>query len=152
MGQCNKSSSPAIFVVQASLRTGEDLKHYSVNILLGILETSFKGLNTRKDLNILRSTSTFDSANMVIDLKHHRWQNWLSFQPLQYNTAILHTSLLRLHIKIFVSTYPVTTTKKSIMFQMFLRYEPRWSTKPRAKILRDASTQKIPRKYASVCS
>lgn len=68
----NNSSSPAISVVQSRLRAGEHLEHYSVNILLGILETSFKGLKTRNDLNILRSTSTFDSANMVIDLKHHR--------------------------------------------------------------------------------
>lgn len=49
----------------------------------------------------------------------------------------------------FVATYPVKTTKKSIMFQMFLRYEPLCKTKPRAKIFNDASTQKIPRKYGS---
>lgn len=36
--------------------------------LLGILETSFKGLSTRKDLNILMS-SMLDSMNSVIDLE-----------------------------------------------------------------------------------
>lgn len=43
-------------------------------------------------------------------------------------------------------TYPVTTTKKSIMFQILRKYEPGWSTKPNANILRDASTQNIARK------
>ena len=36
--------------------------------LLGIRETSLRGRRTLKDLSILRSTSTFDSANIVIDL------------------------------------------------------------------------------------
>lgn len=49
-------------------------------------------------------------------------------------------------------TYPVTTTKKSIMFQMFLRYDPLCKTKPNAKIFNEASTQNIPKKYASVFS
>ena len=52
----------------------------------------------------------------------------------------------------FRIAYPVTTTKKSMMFQMLRRYEPRWQTKPRARILRLASTQNIPRKYISVDS
>lgn len=49
-------------------------------------------------------------------------------------------------------TDPVTTTTKSIMFQTFLRYEPLCRTKPKATILNNASTQKIPRKYTSVSS
>lgn len=36
--------------------------------LLGILETSLRGRSTRNDLNIRRSTSTFASAKIVIDL------------------------------------------------------------------------------------
>jgi len=47
---------------------------------------------------------------------------------------------------------PVTTTTKSIMFQIFLKYDPRCNAKPRAKIFRVASTQKMPRKYGSVFS
>lgn len=49
-------------------------------------------------------------------------------------------------------THPVTTTKKSIMFQTFLRYDPLCKTKPKAKIFNEASTQNIPKKYASVLS
>ena len=37
--------------------------------LLGILETNFSGLSTRKDRSIRKSKSTFDSKNNVIDLK-----------------------------------------------------------------------------------
>lgn len=44
------------------------------------------------------------------------------------------------------NTHPVSTTKKSIMFQMFLRYDPLCKTKPKAKIFSEASTQNIPRK------
>ena len=36
--------------------------------LLGMRETSLRGLSTRKDRNIRKSTSTFASANIVIDL------------------------------------------------------------------------------------
>jgi hypothetical protein len=43
-------------------------------------------------------------------------------------------------------TNPVTTTKKSIMFQIFLRYEFLCNTKPKARIFRDASTQNIAKK------
>lgn len=50
------------------------------------------------------------------------------------------------------ATYPVTTTKKSMMFQMFLRYDPLCKTKPKANIFKEASTQNIPKKYASVAS
>lgn len=49
-------------------------------------------------------------------------------------------------------TYPVTTTKKSMMFQMFLRYEPLCKTKPKARIFKEASTQNIAKKYFSVLS
>lgn len=49
-------------------------------------------------------------------------------------------------------TYPVRTTKKSMMFQIFLRYDPLCKTKPNAKIFNEASTQNIPKKYASVFS
>lgn len=37
-------------------------------VLLGIRDTSLRGRNTRNDLNIRRSTSTLDSAKIVIDL------------------------------------------------------------------------------------
>lgn len=46
----------------------------------------------------------------------------------------------------------MTTTKKSIMFQIFLRYEFLCITKPKARIFRDASTQNMARKYTSVFS
>lgn len=36
--------------------------------LLGIRETSLSGRNTRNDLNMRKSTSTFASAKIVIDL------------------------------------------------------------------------------------
>lgn len=49
-------------------------------------------------------------------------------------------------------THPVTTTKKSIMFHILRRYEPLCSKKPKANILRVASTQKIARKTSSVAS
>lgn len=49
-------------------------------------------------------------------------------------------------------THPVTTTKKSIMFHILRRYEPLCSKKPKANILRVASTQKIARKMSSVDS
>lgn len=35
---------------------------------------------------------------------------------------------------------------------MFLRYDPLCKTKPKAKIFNEASTQNIPKKYASVAS
>lgn len=38
------------------------------------------------------------------------------------------------------------------MFQMFLRYDPLCKTKPKANIFKEASTQNIPKKYASVAS
>lgn len=38
------------------------------------------------------------------------------------------------------------------MFQTFLRYDPLCKTKPNAKIFNEASTQNIPKKYASVSS
>lgn len=38
------------------------------------------------------------------------------------------------------------------MFQMFLRYDPLCKTKPKANIFNEASTQNIPKKYASVAS
>lgn len=52
----------------------------------------------------------------------------------------------------YSATNPVTTTKKSIMFQIFLRYEFLCITKPKARIFSDASTQKMARKYTSVFS
>lgn len=39
-----------------------------------------------------------------------------------------------------------------MMFQTFLRYDPLCKTKPKAKIFNEASTQNIPKKYASVFS
>jgi hypothetical protein len=57
-----------------------------------------------------------------------------------------------LHCRLVECTNPVTTTKKSIMFQIFLRYEFLCITKPKARIFRDASTQKMARKYTSVFS
>lgn len=39
--------------------------------LLGIRETSFNGRNTLNERNIRKSTSTFASANTVIELKCH---------------------------------------------------------------------------------
>lgn len=50
------------------------------------------------------------------------------------------------------NSYPVSTTKKSMMFHIFLRYDPLCKTKPNANIFNEASTQNIPRKYASVFS
>lgn len=44
---------------------------------------------------------------------------------------------------IFFFTYPVTTTTKSIMFQIFLRYAPLCKTNPKATIFSKASTKKI---------
>lgn len=38
------------------------------------------------------------------------------------------------------------------MFQTFLRYDPLCKTKPKANIFNEASTQNIPKKYASVAS
>jgi hypothetical protein len=58
----------------------------------------------------------------------------------------------KLHCWLVECTNPVTTTKKSIMFQIFLRYEFLCITKPKARIFRDASTQKMARKYTSVLS
>ena len=49
-------------------------------------------------------------------------------------------------------TYPVTTTTKSMMFHIFLKYDPGWRTNPRATILSNDSTQKMARKYTSVSS
>lgn len=43
--------------------------------LLGILETNFSGRNTRKDLSIRKSKSTFASAKMVIDLCARTFNN-----------------------------------------------------------------------------
>lgn len=40
-------------------------------------------------------------------------------------------------------THPVTTTTKSIMFQIFLRYAPLCKTNPKATIFSKASTKKI---------
>lgn len=41
--------------------------------LLGILETNLSGRRTRKDRNILKSTSTFASAKTVIELLEFRF-------------------------------------------------------------------------------
>ena len=52
--------------------------------LLGILDTSFKGRNTRNERSIRRSTSTFDSANMVMDLN-----TLLAFIGVQLNCTVI---------------------------------------------------------------
>lgn len=55
-----------MFLASAS----EEKITYDHIFLLGILETNFKGLKTLNDLSIRKSTSTFASANIVIDLNH----------------------------------------------------------------------------------
>lgn len=52
----------------------------------------------------------------------------------------------RVSSRIFISTYPVNTTTKSITFHPLRRYEPLWKAKPRAMILIPASKQNIPMK------
>lgn len=51
--------------------------------LLGILEINLSGRRTRKDRNILKSTSTFASANTVIELFHLRFDSSLCVYGLK---------------------------------------------------------------------
>lgn len=78
------------------------------------------------------------------------------FVAQKYTHICIHiyiTPIKRMRMKqIKRCTYPVTTTKKSIMFHILRRYEPLCSKKPKANILRVASTQKIARKTSSVDS
>ena len=81
-----------------------------VDGLLGIPDTSFKGRNTRMALNIFESNScpVFSIIRRtVIDLNANKKCLIKSdFDYLQISND---------------SYYPVTTTKKSIIFHMFLR-------------------------------
>lgn len=76
--------------------------------LLGILETSFKGLSTRKDLNILMS-SMLDSMNSVIDLEIGKplspMRSPSRFKIVLLNVYVLWGLLIYIYIFIIVNFY-----------------------------------------------
>lgn len=96
--------------------------------LLGTPETSLRGRKTLIARRVLKSTSPLSGVTRVIKLTRNKFK------------------FFKLDLEFKVSSYPVTTTTKSIMFQIFLKYEPECKTNPNATILRHISIQKMIRK------
>lgn len=86
-GNGSKTISFSLRLNSALLQAGtsRSIHGEAVVSLLGILDTNFRGRKTRKDLNIRRSTSTFASAKIVIDLTNSDSDKnttpWLSTSP-----------------------------------------------------------------------